>query len=306
MLLGISLPLGPRLLRHYGGANRRQMRGPSATVLVALLASLIASIDVLQSSPGASLASVRSTLSVARNASTKEEIIPLNRTEPVELNLTLSGFLRDQPRAFVHSPPAGSDGVVHRLITVWRKEDLAFLGLIDVRRRLRVSYWRNLPDQSVRSQDVQVKVLTDAVHPLPERGRRRPWLVFFEANVSLPRSTMLHRCIEDWRNASLSVYSHEGASSAKIPVLEIRCPVRPKGFLAELGVLPPSASAVRRQGSSKWVTYAALVAWRLATQASKMLLLVLISPQRCKWFALLMFIVVYLLLHVVSFLQEQR
>lgn len=154
------------------------------------------------------------------------------------------------PRVLELAPPeSDSDDVVRRLLMPRRLEDVVFLRLLRAE-NLRVDLW---PHRSAEPH-MHVRIFTDALAFYPPAVPRRnfwtrwlssdrQWLLVMQAVVHLPRGVALLGCSPQWRWADFNETEPQSLKEAvglPFRVLEVACPLRPRGFLLPSRVGAPT------------------------------------------------------------------
>mmetsp|Transcript_16855 Transcript_16855/g.39149 ORF Transcript_16855/g.39149 Transcript_16855/m.39149 type:complete len:294 (-) Transcript_16855:17-898(-) len=282
-----------RTRRHFAGAV-----GNRWIVVAVLVFSWVIPGDVPLSLPATPSTSTRDVPSVA---------VPSNDTadgkDPLVLDVAIAGYLDGHPRAVVKQFQGRKQTEVTNVITVWRPEDITFLNRVNPQ-QLRVQYWRSMRPRDRRRLEVRVKVLTDSIRLA---GRRKSWLLLFDATISLHRRTLIPKCAESWRNATLRVDAEGQAPRVEeVRALQLRCPLKPRGFLGELGITPPLAEEGQHTSPKLWArftfeVFVRVVCWSL--RVTVVLASVLI-PARLKCVTLVMLVFTACLPIILSRLQD--
>lgn len=151
-----------------------------------------------------------------------------------------------QPKVLVLEPPAetgqnGTSSVVRRLVMPRKLEDLFFLRMV-AEEHLRVEVWPH----GTPHPHMHVRIYTDVISfpPAVESQSRwskvtrflrshRHWMLLLQVTVNVPKGVSLMGCSPIWRWVDVNNTNafRSQVISPPFRVLEIACPLRPRGFL---------------------------------------------------------------------------
>ena len=142
----------------------------------------------------------------------------------------------------------GDDLHVRKLLVPMRVEDVTFLRRINLD-QLQVDLWPHrdpTPHVHVRIQTNAIMLPRATPHPVffwRIFGESQTWLTLFEAIVGMSKGVALMNCRSDWRWADLNETQANWRQALVPPIriLEVTCPLRPKGFLLPGPIMGPPA-----------------------------------------------------------------
>lgn len=147
----------------------------------------------------------------------------------------------------------GDDLHMRKLLVPMRLEDIQFLGQLKLE-QIQVDLWPHRDP----TPHVHVRIQTNAIrlplrNPQPKflqrfLGESQTWLTLFESIVQMSKGVALMNCRSDWRWADFAwaefnerQLTWRQAITPPIRILEVTCPLRPKGFLLPGPIMGPPA-----------------------------------------------------------------
>lgn len=161
-------------------------------------------------------------------------------------NRTWKRALEVDPSLAAGPAAKGDDQHVRKLLVPTRVEDIQFLQQLKPE-QIQVDLWPHRdPNPHVHLRIQTNAILLPRANPHPHFlmklfGESQTWLTLFEAIVQMSKGVALMNCRSDWRWADFNNTQPSMRQALKPPIriLEVTCPLRPKGFLLPGPIIGP-------------------------------------------------------------------